>query len=251
MKKMVAILMGLLASALLIGISLAQTEDTEGADVAIPSYTLCPDFIQPTAVQNIMSLTSSRVDIDKCGKTLVRSPGDVLNLEGPSGNDLVYLWTVKTQGESVKTFDTKDISFTVPMDACLSTYTVKLVVSKKGFAGCLDSCQIKVCIDCECMPLNQEFCKSDDKSVDTRKSVDYEWNGHGTAYWWIAGHLYKQNKVTFDWTKKGAGIYGVAMVVYSDDSSCPCGLELPIKVCTGLVKIVSAPEAQITADDVS
>jgi hypothetical protein len=250
MKKMVAILIGLLASALLIGVTLAQTEDDDGANVAVPAYQLCGDFVQPTTSENMGLLSSSStIDAVKCGKNLVRSPGDVLNLIAPTGNDLIYSWNVYYKNTMIASGDKQKFSWTVPQDACLASYTITLVVTNEDLAKCMDSCQIKVSIDCKCPNLNLELCRDiADPSKDTRTTVTYDWEGHGHAQWFIAGHLYAMDKnpVSFDWKTKKAGIYAVAMFVYSDDPTCTCGFQLPIKVCVGLVKIVDAPVAAIT-----
>jgi hypothetical protein len=259
MKK-IAALIGLLASVLLIGICVAQ-DDTEGAGVEPAADSICGDIVEQSIVASMDEVAGDDEKghpppiEDLCGQTLVRSPGSVLKFCGPEpimGGTrehpkvlTSYLWTVMDGKQQVYSGDDKCMEFTVPKDACLAKYTICLTVGviDEKIRGCKDSCEMTVLIDCECPPLNENFCLGEKTGPNAPRAILYNWEGRGVAVWEIAGQKYNNPKL-FDWTKKGVGEYSVCLKVY--DKDCRCGMEHPVKMCCGKVKIVASPDAIIT-----
>jgi hypothetical protein len=240
MKKIAAILLGLLGVALLIGISAAQTLD-EIQSTEIDAAILTDVTEMGTDVAGVARGGHTPRDI--CGQTFLKSPGEQMLLKGPAGDDIIYEWSETIGGvTTIKSHD-KDYLFTVPNGVCLSDVVVTLMVSSKWLAACQDSCSIRVLIDCECPDLCEEFCLGATSGEYVPRTITYDWTGVGTAKWYLVKGLdYTEipDGSQINWATKEPGLYGIVLKVYLPE------FRYPVKVCGGIVKIVDSPEAIIT-----
>lgn len=250
MKK--AVIVGLLAMAMLIGLSAAQDDNADDsgvvADTENPTFELCPDVAGPD-LSSVQTFSLGGGEHSLCGKTIPKSPGSPLMLSGPSGKDLLYLWTLKDPNNVITTLGTaKDLQWVVPKDAkCLSRWVITLTVTAKDLASCQDKCAVTIQVECPCPEWNAKFCYAvcDGKPIDgdSRQLVTYKFDADPscTVEWWLNGHLIKTGpSVTIDWRKPiyTPGKYYLAMIAKHD--GCVC------HICKGLIEIVNAPKASIT-----